>query len=108
MKSIIYCDNGDNSFTEQTSITLTDVRGSGIWGDYNNDGYLDILLAGWSESLNSSVCLLYRNNCDNTFTEVNLSTLDFFSPGMAALGDYDNDGDLDILLIGGQRKVGWQ
>ena len=43
----IYHNNGDNTFTEQTSIALTGVSsGSVAWGDYDNDGDLDILLAG--------------------------------------------------------------
>ena len=45
--SKIYRNNGDNTFTEQTSISLTGVcNGSVAWGDYDNDGDLDILLTG--------------------------------------------------------------
>ena len=42
--SKIYRNNGDNTFTEQISIHLTGVcSGSVAWGDYDNDGDLDIL-----------------------------------------------------------------
>ena len=45
--SKIYRNNGDNTFTEQTSISLTGVDYSSVaWGDYDNDGDLDILLTG--------------------------------------------------------------
>ncbi len=45
--SKIYRNNGDNTFTEQTSIALTGVGCSSVaWGDYDNDGDLDILLTG--------------------------------------------------------------
>ncbi|MDD1474816.1 VCBS repeat-containing protein, partial [Dolichospermum sp. ST_sed4] len=40
--SIIYRNNGDNSFSEQTGITLTG-GGSCAWGDYENDGDFDVL-----------------------------------------------------------------
>ncbi len=42
--------------------------GSAVWGDYDNDGYLDILLTGYNE-LENQVSKIYRNNGDNTFTE---------------------------------------
>ena len=36
-----------DEFTENTSISLTGVySGAAIWGDYDNDGDLDILLTG--------------------------------------------------------------
>ena len=66
--SKIYRNNGDNTFTEQTSITLTGVNySSAAWGDYDNDGDLDILLTGYTGS--GRISKIYRNNGDNTFTE---------------------------------------
>ena len=96
--SEIYRNNGDNTFTEQTSISLHAVsQGSSAWGDYNNDGFLDIILTG-SDGTNP-ITKIYRNNADNTFTEISTSLTPVHSSS-AAWGDYDNDGDLDILLTG--------
>ena len=62
--SQIYRNNGDNTFTN-ISAGLTGVsHGSATWGDYNNDGYLDILLSGWDGS--TRVSNIYRNNGDHT------------------------------------------
>ena len=48
--SKIYRNNGDNTFTEQTGIVLQGVGNSSVaWGDYDNDGDLDILLTGKSD-----------------------------------------------------------
>ncbi len=67
--SKIYHNNGNNTFTEQTSISLTGVGyGSAAWGDYDNDGYLDILLTGYNEQ-SISVSKIYHNNGNNSFTE---------------------------------------
>jgi hypothetical protein len=67
--SKIYKNNGDGTFTEQTSISLTGVSGSSVaWGDYDNDGDLDILLTG-NNSSNVPVSKIYKNNGDGTFTE---------------------------------------
>jgi len=97
--SKIYCNNGNNTFTEQTSISLTDVANSSVaWGDCDNDGDLDILLTG--ELSSGRISKVYSNNGDNTFTEQTLISLTGVAAGSVAWGDYDNDGDLDILLTG--------
>ena len=76
---------------------LTGVENStAVWGDYDNDGDLDILLAGYD---GASITKLYRNDDSDTFTEV-ATTLLGVQNGFTAWGDYDNDGDLDILLAG--------
>jgi PKD repeat protein len=91
----IFRNNGNNTFTEQTSISLTGVSiGTAAWGDYDNDENLDILLTGnWDSKI-------YHNNGDNTFTEQTGIHLTGINYGSAAWGDYDNDGFLDILLAG--------
>ena len=91
---------GQEEFTEQTSIPLTGVQySSAAWGDYNNDGYLDILLTGDSKSK------IYKNNGNNTFTEQTSISLDEVFEPSVAWGDYDNDGDLDILLTGSGESI---
>jgi uncharacterized repeat protein (TIGR01451 family) len=68
------------------------------WGDYNNDGYLDLLLMGRSHWYpDVYVAKIYRNNGDGSFTDINAGLVGGYF-GYGAWGDYDNDGDLDILL----------
>jgi PKD repeat protein len=99
--SKIYHNNGDNSFAEQTGIVLTGVyRSSVAWGDYDNDGDLDILLTGYNYSSSQRISKIYRNNGDNSFTEQTGIMLTGVTESSVAWGDYDNDGDLDILLSG--------
>ncbi|TAL72729.1 MAG: hypothetical protein EPN88_04755, partial [Bacteroidetes bacterium] len=81
-------------FAEQTGITLANAsRNSVVWGDYDNDGFIDLLVPGFPSKI-------YRNNGDNTFTEKTGILLVGVYNGAAAWGDYDNDGDLDILITG--------
>jgi predicted nucleotidyltransferase len=103
--SLIYKNNGNNTFTEQTGISLTGVReGSVAWGDYDNDGYLDILLTGFTGF--SYISKIYKNNSNNTFTEQTGNSLTGVYNSSVAWGDYDNDGDLDILLTGYNYSYG--
>ncbi len=85
------------TFTEQTGISLPVLEGGSVaWGDYDNDGDLDILLAGIGET--GYISNIYRND-GGTFTDINAG-LAGGCYGSAAWGDYDNDGDLDILITG--------
>lgn len=66
-----------------------------VMGDLNNDGYLDIVIAGYS---GGRYMIEYINNKDGTFTRNNLAGgLDQCA---LALGDIDNDGDLDMISAG--------
>lgn len=59
--SKIYKNNGDGSFTEQTSIYLAGVWNSTVaWADDDNNGDLDILLAGITS--NGRISKIYKNN----------------------------------------------
>jgi predicted nucleotidyltransferase len=103
--SIIYKNNGDNTFTEQTGISLTGVTSSSFaWGDYDNDGDLDILLTGWTGCCGPQISKIFRNNGNNTFTGQTVISLTAVFDGSVAWGDYDNDGDLDILLTGSSNS----
>ena len=92
----IYCNSGNNSFIEQTLLTFPNVlAGSLNWGDYDIDGDLDILLTGFTSG--ERVAKIYRNNGDNSFTDQTSISLTGVQNSSCQWGDYDNDGDLDIL-----------
>ncbi|HTR42726.1 MAG TPA: choice-of-anchor tandem repeat GloVer-containing protein [Pseudomonadales bacterium] len=99
----LYHNNGNGSFTNVTSgPEFTPSPGSNwsgcSWGDYDNDGYLDLFVCG-----NGGVNALYHNNGDGTFTQitnepvVNGGGPDFDCQSVAWV-DYDNDGSLDLFL----------
>jgi hypothetical protein len=70
------------------------------WGDYDNDGFMDLFLIPFSAD-SAGVAKLYHNNGNGTFTNVASSMgLDFpFADSRGVCwGDYDNDGKLDLLI----------
>jgi len=68
------------------------------WGDYDNDGNVDLLISG-ADGNNWPFTAVYKNNGDGTFTDIN-ANLPQTKLGSATWGDFDHDGDLDILLCG--------
>ncbi|HHL32038.1 MAG TPA: CRTAC1 family protein, partial [Oceanospirillales bacterium] len=84
---------------------LPEDMGSGVaWGDYNNDGLVDLFLVNFKGSINDKNGKaqhgLYQNNGDGTFNNVTTQVgLDKPSYGMGvAWGDFDNDDDLDLYI----------
>jgi PKD repeat protein len=95
----LYHNEGNDIFSD-SKITITPcTKGKIKWGDYDNDNLLDILMLGQDFNGNQN-CAIYHNTGENEFVDINANLPDG-SSGSADLGDYDNDGDLDVL-IGGQ------
>jgi hypothetical protein len=89
--------NDNGNFTDINAALKGVYSGSVDWGDYDKDGDLDILLTGLDDAFNL-VSKVYRNDNGN-FTDINANLQGVFDSS-ATWGDYDNDGDLDILLTG--------
>jgi len=103
--SALYKNNGDGSFAEQTETLFPQFKsGSIAWGDYNNDGKMDLLIAGNSNY--GIITKIYQNNGDGYFSELTTANLPGIRDGKAVWFDYDNDGYLDILLSGNSAPQG--
>src|SRR5713101_9398205 len=81
--------------------------------DYNNDGLLDIFVVngatmpGLLKDGPQYSDRLFRNNGDNTFTDVT-EFADVGGHGFSigvSIGDYDNDGFEDIFVAGGNHNT---
>ncbi len=74
---------------------------SQTWGDFNNDGYVDVYVTSWGQATTGEARnALFKNNGDGTFTNIASSAgVDlFFNSIDAVWGDLDNDGDLDLFV----------
>jgi hypothetical protein len=83
---------------EEVSTDFTGMKnGSVEWGDYDNDGDLDILATGNNTEERT---FIYKNN-GTEFTDINPGFVYFGAYSQASWSDFDNDGDLDVFITGG-------
>lgn len=102
--STLFINNGDDTFTEQTENIIYTTSGPSIaatWGDYNNDGNIDLYICNTGNSGDPTAAnFLFRNDGDGNFTRIlegEIVTDMDWSLG-AAWADYDNDGFLDLYV----------
>jgi hypothetical protein len=79
---------------------MVETFGSGLaWIDFDNDGFVDLYFVSGAPGSSNA---LYRNNRDGTFSDVTrqsgtAAVTSAYKTGVA-VGDYDNDGDLDLYV----------
>ena len=108
-----YRNDGDGTFTETADLTGTGYDGNGFpgsgmgsaFGDYDNDGYLDLVISNAS----SLPVVLYQNENALFFTDVSFTagigavTLPYFKWAVEFF-DYNNDGLLDLFVANGHLQ----
>lgn len=68
------------------------------WGDYNNDGFLDLVTSGAGHNWVKTT-VLYKNNGNGKLTKV-IHPFPALQNASAVWLDYNNDGNLDLFLTG--------
>lgn len=67
------------------------------WLDFDNNGFQDLLISS-GDYPDGQYLRLFRQNADRTFTDVTAACgFDWESSSGISVGDFDRDGDLDIL-----------
>jgi hypothetical protein len=99
----LYQNNGDGTFTSTVAGELVNDGVNSVsanWGDYDNDGYLDLFVTVFDYPTPRQN-LLYRNQGNGTFTKVTagrIVTDTYAGSFSSAWGDYDNDGHIDMFV----------
>lgn len=105
-----YKNNGDGTFTRLTETDLgvhmvseTGVWLGNTWGDFNNDGWIDVVItADYGSPFGNH---MYLNQGNGTFVHHFPSFTNLTGSRSVANGDYDNDGDLDLFINGNQATI---
>jgi hypothetical protein len=95
----------DNGFAAGVAYSAEGRARSGMGvdsADFNNDGWMDLFVANIDEEIFS----LYQNNHDGTFDDVTMQQgIGMATRWMSGWGlkffDYDNDGNVDLILSNG-------
>jgi hypothetical protein len=94
----LYHNNGNGTFTDVTESAHLELHHFGMgayWGDYDNDGHLDLFVTGVGG------CYLYHNEGNGRFRNVTQQSGvhdPLWSTG-AVWVDFDNDGWLDLYVV---------
>ena len=103
INNLLYKNEGNGSFSSIINQNLVMDGGHSeccTWGDYDNDGFLDLYVANSGESGFPEANFLYHNKKDGTFERIltgTIATDKFYTRGATWI-DYDNDGDLDLYV----------
>ncbi|MEO8168403.1 MAG: CRTAC1 family protein, partial [bacterium] len=100
----LYRNDGSGVFTKITAaqvgslVSDADFSLGNVWGDFDNDGDLDVFVSNDT----GSPVRYYKNNGNGTFTRIDtgLVVTGTLQHSGISIGDYDNDGDLDVFIDG--------
>ncbi|MDO8899220.1 MAG: VCBS repeat-containing protein [Bacteroidales bacterium] len=93
----LYRNNRNGNFAAVATPFANVTDGFADWGDMDLDGDLDLLISG--QSVNGPVSKVYLNERNAGFSDLKTNIIPLYNSS-GQWGDYDLDGDLDILIAG--------
>ncbi|WP_197440185.1 FG-GAP-like repeat-containing protein [Polystyrenella longa] len=93
----VYLNDGNGHFTSESQVTFTYRIATFAMADFNGDGYLDLATPDYeNESYGTKTWL---NDGNGEFNNFLFASNDFYHKEMKP-GDFDGDGDMDLLIVG--------
>ena len=98
--SVLLENQHDGTFSDKTQEAGLIIPGNAnapLWGDLNNDGYIDLFVGSNDRAGEGRI---FQGSASGQFVDVSeLAGIDLSAiVGSASLGDYDNDGLLDLFI----------
>ncbi len=91
-------ENNGGAFAPSSHALPGVLTGEVTWGDYDHDGDLDLLVYGAEAAIGRRSAYIFRNDGSDGFMPATLLVGGVFSD--ASFGDFDGDGDLDLIATG--------
>ncbi len=93
----LFLNDGTGEFTNSNQNFVGLIYTTVFWQDIDQNGFVDVLITGQTDDGNV-ITKVYLNN-EGTFTDAEL-ILPAYTDGMISPADFDNDGDIDLLVAG--------
>ena len=92
-------------FTQNDSAFAPAVHAQSAWADFDNDQDLDLLLINIAPLTDDGFIRRYRNDGNGVFVGEDILGSLSVEHGEGQWGDYDGDGDMDILVAGNIKEI---
>ena len=96
----LYFNDGKGNFKEAQNTPFAPIAGASAFSDVDNDGDLDVLLAGGPVAGGTRLAKLYSNDGKGAFTEVPNTLFTGLASCDVAFSDVDGNGYEDVLISG--------
>lgn len=99
----LYANQGDGTFAREPAPWMKAIRNllplDATFFDFDNDGYLDLLMAGKPTVKGAKGVVLFHNDSNGQFSDVsNLLPSSVSAGQQIGTTDFDKDGDLDVFI----------
>jgi PKD repeat protein len=98
-------ETGGWNFTETAAGLAPTSHAQSAWADYDGDQDMDLLLVHVAPLTEDGYIRRYRNDGDGVFVGEDILGALTVEHGEAQWGDYDADGDLDVLVAGNIKET---
>ncbi len=108
----LYRNNRDGTFSEDQRSrrafrALTGIKGlDAVFVDFDNDGFLDLVVVGEAIDGDGRAALLFHNDGSGRYEDMSSLLPDDVTSGrMVVTADYNEDGDMDLFIMGLDGRV---
>lgn len=106
---VFFNDNGSGKFIKDENTGIKSQRGGTLCvGDYNRDGFADILVSGWADDFGNDCCRIWKNDGTGKFTEVIVGNTSGTEKGQVIFADLTGNGLLDVFITGTSCPNNWE